>query len=325
MHVMRFLSSLPALLGLTGFVVYFFLLRNRGGDRITLDIVAKLRREAPERLPPQATKLDSATLARLIESDTILRSKVGEQDFQLLRDALHQQFITSIIVYGLCGLIFLAGIGLYVYVSMQPTPVSISSVSAESTDPDAQGIPVDLDSLRVKWTASGDPEDIAVSLQDMESQRQTSTKIVRSTEGQVVFTARDYRDILVNREHGGENRLRAVFQTAKSPYFSPGFSMKVGLTVIAWHVEQRIKIIGVIDNTAIPYYDFEAKLIIWAKAPRQQPTLITFGPTVKYGHNDFPLNPDLKYEWNDVKLVYFGPDDRRIVRTQFIGFPGHLL
>jgi hypothetical protein len=114
MGVMQFLSPLSALLGITGFVVYYFISRNRGGDRITLDIVAKLRREAPERLPPQTTKLDSATLAKLVESDTILRSKVGEQDFQLLRDALRQQFITSVIVYGLCAFIFLTGIGLYV-------------------------------------------------------------------------------------------------------------------------------------------------------------------------------------------------------------------
>jgi hypothetical protein len=120
MGVMQFLSSLPALLGITGFVVYYFISRNRGGDRITLDIVAKLRREVPERFPPEATKLDSATLAKLVESDTILRSKVGEQDFQLLRDALRQQFITSVIVYGLCAFIFLAGTGLYVYVSIRP-------------------------------------------------------------------------------------------------------------------------------------------------------------------------------------------------------------
>src|SRR5229473_4497490 len=195
MGVMQFLSSLPALLGITGFVVYYFISRNRGGDRITLDIIAKLRREAPERLPPQATTLDSATLAKLVESDTILRSKVGEQDFQLLRDALRQQFITSVIVYGLCAFIFLAGIGLYVYVSIRPHPVSISSISAESTNPASQGIPVDLDGLRVKWSASGDPEDIAVSLQQMVSQRQTPTTIVRSTEGQVVFAPEDYRDV----------------------------------------------------------------------------------------------------------------------------------
>jgi len=319
MSVMQFLSSLPALLGITGFVVYYFLSRNRGGDRITLDIVAKLRKEAPERLPPHAAKLDSATLAKLVESDTVLRSKVGEQDFQLLHDALRQQFITSVLVYSLCALIFLAGLGLYVYVSIRPKPVSVSSISAESTNAASQGIPVDLDGLRVKWTAAGDPEDIAVTLEEMQTQRRTPAKIVRSSEGQVTFAPEDYRDILVNRDHGGQNRLRAVFQSARSSYVSREFSMRVGLTVMAVHIEQwRLKIIGVINNSAIPNYDFEAKLLVWAKAPRQEASPITYGGTIKYGHNDFRLNPDLVYDWSTVKLIYFGPDDPRIVRKQFI-------
>jgi len=309
------------LLGLTGFVVYYFLLRNRSGNQITLDIVGKLRQVAPERMPAQPEKLDPNTLAKLIESDTTLRSKVSEQDFQLLRDALRQQFITSVVVYGLCGVIFLAGIGLYVYVSTRPTPVSISSISAESTDPTAEGLPVDLDGLRVRWSASGDPEDIAVSLEAMDSQRRTSPKTVRSTEAQIVFAPEEYRTILVNREHDGQNRVRAVFQTGKSLYVSPQFAMRVGTTIMAVHIgPTRIKIIGVIDNTAIQNYDFEAKLIVWAAAARQQPAPVTYGGAIKNGHNDFPLAPTLRYDWSTVKLVFLGPDDRRVVRTQLLGF-----
>ena len=64
MSVMQFLSSLPALLGITGFVVYYFLSRNRGGDRITLDIVAKLLKRLRSVCRLKLRKLDSATLAR---------------------------------------------------------------------------------------------------------------------------------------------------------------------------------------------------------------------------------------------------------------------
>src|SRR5262245_34586031 len=115
MGAMQFLSTLPAILGLAGFVVYYFLSRNRGGDQITLDIVAKLRRDLPDYLPAEAEKLNPATLEHLIDSDAAIRSKVSDQDFQLLRDALRQQFITSIIVYALCAIVFLSGIALYVY------------------------------------------------------------------------------------------------------------------------------------------------------------------------------------------------------------------
>lgn len=319
MGTLQFLSTLPALLGITGFVVYYFISRNRSGDHITLDIIKKLRKEAPELLPSEADNLDSTTLAQLIEANAALKSKVGDQDFHLLSDALHHQFITSVLVYGLCSLIFFAGIGFYVYTSSRPHPVAISSISAESTDPTAQGIPVDLDNLRVRWTAFGDPEDLKVSLEEMESGHRTSSKVVRSTEGQVVFHPEDYRSILVNRELDGQNRLRVVFQTAKSPYFSHEFSMRVGLTVMAVHVERslRLTIIGTIDKSAIQNYNFSAKLLVWAKNSQGKQMPFTYGGHIQYGHNDFLLDPNLVYDWSTVKISYFGPDDGRIVRTEF--------
>ena len=100
--------------------------------------------------------------------------------------------------------------------------------------------------LRVKWTAAGDPEDIAVSLEEYgDPAPDCRSKIVRLSEGQVTFAPEDCRDVLVNRDHNGQNRLRAVFQTARSSYVSGEFSMRVGLTVMAVHIEQsRLKIIG---------------------------------------------------------------------------------
>jgi hypothetical protein len=321
MTVLQFLSSLPALLGLTGFVVYFFLARNRTGDRITLDIVSKLRREAPDRLPTGADKLDAAALANLIESDARIRAKVSHQDFQLLRDAMRQQFVTSLTVYAICGVIFLAGIALFVYISVRPTPVVLSAISVESTDPLAKGLPVDLDSLWVRWSSLGDPEDVNVALEEMDNGRRTATKTVNSTQGEIVFVPDDYKTILQNRRHGGQNRMRVAIQTSKSVYLSPEFAMQVGTTILAVRLDPtRIKVMATIDNRAIDFYDFEAKLLIWASAAGRPSEPITYGGQIKYGHNDFLLDGSLKYDWQSVKLVYFGPDDVRTVRTELLGF-----
>jgi hypothetical protein len=321
MNVMQFLASLPALLGLTGFVVYLFLRRNRTGDRITLDIVGKLRREAPERLAEGADKLDAAALAKLIEGDARIRVKVSEQDFQLLRDALRQQFVTSLTVYAVCGIIFLSGVVLFVYMSARPIPVSLSSIAVESTNPTAQGLPVDFDELRVTWSSQGDPEDVSVALEEMDNRRRTATKTVNSTQGEVVFSPADYKAILTNRSHRGQNRIRVVIQTAKSTFESPEFAMRVGTTILAVHIEPlRIKIMGMIDNRAIDFYDFEAKLLVWAASSGRTPEPVTYGGRIKYGHNDFTLDSKLNYNWSTVKLTYFGPDDRRLVRTEMLGF-----
>jgi hypothetical protein len=319
--MMQFLSALPAVLGLTGFVVYYFLLRNRGGDRITLDIVGKLRRDAPERLPPHPEKLDPAALSRLIEGDAALRAKVSEQDFVLLRDALRQQFVTSLVVYAICGTIFLAGVGLYAYLSLRPHPVSISSISVESDNPAAKGVPVDLDDLRVRWSATGDPEDVKVSLENVDAARRSQPKTVRSTEGTIVFSPGEYHEILIDRGHGGRNRLRVLFQTAESEFVSPEFAVLVGTTILAVHLEPlRVKIMGTIDNSAIDYYDFKAKLLIWTRKPGRPPEPIAYGGSIPYGRNDVMLDPGVRYSWDTAKLIYLGPDDSRTIRTQMLGF-----
>jgi len=74
------------------------------------------------------------------------------------------------------------------------------------------------------------------------------------------------------------------------------------------------------QDRAIDFYDFEAKFVVWASASGHVPSPVTYGGQIKYDQNDVMLNPDLTYDWSTVKLVYFGPDDRRIVRTQLLGF-----
>ncbi len=97
--------------------------------------------------------------------------------------------------------------------------------------------------------------------------------------------------------------------------------MHVGTTILAARMDPlRVKIMGMIDNTAIPKYDFEAKLLLWARARKEEPAPFTYGGIIHYGHNDIMLDSELRYDWGTIKLVYLGPDDRRIVRTQLLGF-----
>jgi hypothetical protein len=267
MSALQFLASLPAVLGLAGFVIFYFLRRNQSGDQITREIVAKLRRGAPDRLPAHPENLTRATLTRLVENDAGLRSQISDQDFQLLRDALRQQFVTSLTVYGLCGFIFLVGVALYTYVSIRPKPVSVSSISVQSADQATGGALVDLYPLRVVWNSDGDPEDLSILLEELNSHRRTSAKTVRSTEDAIVFDPEEYKIILTDRSHGGFNRLRAVLQSVKTTFLSSEVHVSVGTTILVALMEPtRLKIIGIIDNSAIPYYNFEAELLVWASS-----------------------------------------------------------
>ena len=214
MGVMSFLSALPAVLGLTGFVIYFFLARNRQGDRITQDIVSKLRRDAPASLPPDADKLDAAALERLLSRDKDLQQKVNQDEFAILRSSIRFQFILSLVVYTLCVIAFLAGI--YMYFFLHP---SISSISVNSLDPASEGVPVDLDRLAVHWSSKGVPADLRVALKNIDTGEEMNPKKVASIEGVVELSPEEYLPILHNRKHNGATwvLLRSAPQTLSFP------------------------------------------------------------------------------------------------------------
>jgi hypothetical protein len=93
-----FLSALPALLGLAGFVLYQVLGANKSGDAISRRIIDKLRAVAPDEVPTDQ-RLDARQVERLIQSRHRLQEIVGKQDFELLHQALSQQFIITILAY----------------------------------------------------------------------------------------------------------------------------------------------------------------------------------------------------------------------------------
>ncbi len=108
-----FLAALPALLALAGFVLYQLLGANRSGDEVTRRIITKLRKTAPARIDKDQ-RLTSQQVERILLADHELQKVVGDQDFQLLKQALHQQFVTSLTVYSLAVLFCSLSVFLFV-------------------------------------------------------------------------------------------------------------------------------------------------------------------------------------------------------------------
>jgi hypothetical protein len=124
--VYSFLSALPALLALAGFIVYQILGANRSGDDISKSIVKKIRPAAPK-----GTKFDErlnpAQVADLLEAEGRYRDLVGIQDFELLKRALSHQFVINLFVY-ICSFL-LCAFSVYLFVSK---PAERGSQSASS-------------------------------------------------------------------------------------------------------------------------------------------------------------------------------------------------
>ena len=97
MSIYAFLSGLPAILGILGFVVYQFLKSNSQGDQITKKIVEKIRSQSPE-IASDIQGLSPTQLDKKLELDHDINRLVGKQDYQLLKQALRQQFLTTLTV-----------------------------------------------------------------------------------------------------------------------------------------------------------------------------------------------------------------------------------
>ena len=155
MQPYTFLSALPALLGLAGFVLYQVLGANKSGDEISRRIVEKLRSGLVGEVSPDQ-RLTPKQVGRLLEQQQRLKKLVGEQDFHLLKQALTQQFIITILVY----LLVLGFCSWSVYLFVQsPTPQKKHEASGEQVHQSSTG----KNSPNVSSSGSGP---VTVTIQD---------------------------------------------------------------------------------------------------------------------------------------------------------------
>lgn len=309
----EFFASLPALLGILGFVVFYFLQQNTKGDTATLKIVEKLRQEKPERFKPN-TKLNSKQLFELLSSDTNLREKISNQDFKLLQQALKQQHTTTLVVYSLCSILFIVGAILFAYQINKPEPVSISDINVSSSNSLAKGLAVDLDDLNIHWIASGEPTELTVFMENIDTKDRSNTRIVRSNDGSVELLQKDYLTIIKNREFPKWNRVRVIFQSKEQSFYSAQFKLFVGLKITAVNFGEKVTIAAVIDNHLVQDYKFDAKLVAWQTDGLDA---ISIGGEIR-GLQNYPILNSELYNWASAKLAYLGSDDMRKIRTEVI-------
>jgi hypothetical protein len=311
-----FLAALPAILGFAGFVLYQFLGTNRSGDEITRRIVDKLRKNAPSKVE-RDQRLTGSQLERLLAGDQGLQRLIGEQDFALLRQALRQQFILSLTVYSLAILFCALSVVLFVRQAQAKQKLQVDHWSVTSTDTHSGGIPVDLDTLHVSWRSSGEPEDTKLYLENIQTSSRTAPQIVPSSTNAMEFLPKSYRDILAARARGQANRIRVVMQAKNAAFVSDPVDLQVGFTVFTVvDSTSRLTVAAMIDRNRIPDYDFQAKIVVPSNTATVNP--LSIGPSITYRFPVQRVARPRQYDWNSAKGVYFGPDDARLVRFDFL-------
>jgi hypothetical protein len=311
-----FLAALPALLALAGFVVYQLVGTNRSGDEITRRIVDKLRKNAPTKLT-EDKRFSGSQLERLLLADQELHKVVGEQDFLLLKQALHQQFIISLTVYSLAVLFCALSAFLFVRQVQAKKEFRIDHISFASTEPQSGGIPVDTDLLQISWQSSGEPEDATAYLENVQTHAKTDVVVVPASEHTIRFQSASYKAILTNRHRGDSNRIRLVLQSKLTVFASDVIDLPVGLTVLTVvDSTAQLTVAAMIDNSRIPNYDFEAKIAIPPRTSSGR--FVSVGPSISYRFKPQTIPNAKQVDWPSAKGVYLGPDDPRLVRFRFL-------
>lgn len=310
-----FLAAIPALLAISGFVIFHLIGAHRQSNQIVQSIVGKLRQTSPD----QASALEGLTARQVstkLRLDDHFRSLVSNQDFELLQTVTRHEFIKSLVVYGLIALLFLISIVAFVYLQTRPERIQLGLWSLESDHPDANGLAVDLDPLVLRWQAKGPQEEMDVFLENVQTRRRTESVRTTTTEQRAVFSREACRVLLDNRSVHGRNRVKAVARLKNTSFESQELPLMVGIKVMALADQERSQVIlfAGIDNSRIDGYSFEAKVLAYRRPATDGPQ--TWGGEVRNGRENFPIENFATVRWDTAKVIYFGPDDRRLIRTE---------
>lgn len=209
--------------------------------------------------------------------------------------------------------------------SPPPSTVALSSWNLRSEDKLAEGLAVDTDPLELSWRASGEPVDLEVWLENVQTRR--ASRVLRTSSDQhgVAFTREDYVEILASRAPGTVNRVRATATAPGLRVVSPEFDLHVGLTILlASDRSNMLSLSALIDNSteAVPRYAFKGTLVqMIVGDPKSGQGSVSQtvadgwfkNPAAEVSLTDVKVDPKF---WQSLYFIYEEPGDSRCVRTQ---------
>ena len=117
-----FLTTLPAILGIVGFVIYLIVRKSVTEDPIVKSIIDKLKYDQPD-FAGKWEHLTDKQKASLLRDENQLKDKITNKDREILSTALGNQFKTNIFVYTLCGVLVIIGLYMFAVVGVLHQPL----------------------------------------------------------------------------------------------------------------------------------------------------------------------------------------------------------
>tara|TARA_R110002096_G_scaffold422613_1_gene629276 strand:+ start:893 stop:1882 length:990 start_codon:yes stop_codon:yes gene_type:complete len=278
-----FLTSLPAILGIIGFIAYLILRKSAANDPVINSILEKLKYEEPSYYK-DILKLSPSEKAKVLTDDTKLRELVSNEDRKIINRVITNHYRTNIVVYFLCGLLVIVGIYLYA----KPKPLKVDSIHIQNLDAKENDLVVDIDPIVVTWTSKGENGEVEVVLENIQTGKQTKRNRAMASDGSIKFLSDDYHNydkILSNRLPNSTNRIRAIVYSRSESFQSKPYELKVGVKIVSYPEGPNIiKFNAVIDQIIIHNFHFAPKVALFREDGFQEKGIFE---ALEYSHEPY--------------------------------------
>lgn len=257
-----FLLSLPAILGVTVYVIYLFIRKSIAEDPTVSKIIDKLEFKESN-FAERWTNLTPKQKTGLLKDDNEIRERISTKDRQILDKIITQHYRTNIFVYALCAILVIVG----VYLFIKPKELVIGGISLLNGHVSPKEILVDIDPVIVTWTYSGVNEEVNVTLENIQTGKETKPIRALASDSKVIFRPNPYDNfekILSERTPNETNRVRAIIRSKNGTFQSDSYDIKVGVTVICYP-EQPNKLIfnAIVDQRIVDNFHFSPSIALF--------------------------------------------------------------
>lgn len=257
-----FLSALPSILGIVGFVIYLLVKKSVSNDPVINSILEKLKYDEPSYYK-DILKLSSSEKSKILKDDNRLREKISKSDRKIINRIVTNHYRTNVFVYIICSLLLITGIYLYV----RPKPLNVSSIHIQNAETDDNDLIVDIDPITVTWTSNGKNDEVEVVLENIQTGKQTERYRALASDGYIKFLSDNfynYDKILNNRIPNESNRVRAIIYSGTESFSSRPYELKVGVKIICYpETSNALRFNAIVDQYIIENFHFAPKIALF--------------------------------------------------------------
>ena len=339
MKLLHFFQSLPAVVGVIAFFAFLWVGQTRLWGKNLREIVLRLRNN-PNLDIPAYEKMSALAVLYAVSKDAEVRATVNEQDYRLLKLLSIFQATIIVVVFVVCAGMVIYSVSIFRQDIFRPKPLLIDGIHIKAIEPEAGGLLVDLDPIQVVWDAQGEEKEVSVFLENTDTKSRTQKKSTISSRRFITFEAAEFRPVLPVREYKGVNHFRAVIETNDNIYKSLRKPIFVGVEV---ELIVQFLLIGS-ENRDRKIDLLTASINGWTQEPlnshasdlpdnycisgiftSQDKSGSPMAQSISTCNEETGIRGEIKLDlidlidWNKpYKFTYYGPGDRRLVRTQVL-------